>query len=231
MRGFKILTLCLCSMPLMAWSMTQSISEINQVVTQYVMDYFSSDAAGEVTVDVGRLDSRLTLHACAEALSVSIPDGMTESLRTVKVQCFAPKPWSIYLSVNVKRLLPVLIAKSGLNRKQVLQKSDLILELRNVNMTSRGYFTDIEQVLGQEAKYNINPGSILSPRMIKPALMIRRNDPVILRISKQGLKVEMSGTALGQGAKGDIVNVRNNASKRMVEGRIVAPGVVEINIG
>lgn len=41
-------------------------------------------------------------------------------------------------------------------------------------------------------------------------------------------EVKMSGVAKSSGAKGDTVQVTNQSSKKVVEGVVIAPGVVQV---
>lgn len=228
---FKILTLlCLLHPAVLLAEGVQSLTDIQEAVKMYLLENFDSAAEGELNVEVGRLDSRLRLSYCSDNLHVSVPYGTQDTVRTVKVQCFSPKAWTVYLPVKMSRYLPVVVAKTGLNRDQPLRSEDLVIEMRNVSVGSSGYFTEVASVLGMVGKYTITPGNVITPKMLKQAILVKRNDPVIIRAQSGGLRVQMNGKAMGQGAKGEVISVKNTQSNRLIEARVEAAGIVSVTI-
>jgi flagella basal body P-ring formation protein FlgA len=62
----------------------------------------------------------------------------------------------------------------------------------------------------------------------KPAVL--RGDPVVLVSRAGGMEVRVGGRAMGAAAIGGTVSVENTASRRIIRGRLVEPGVVEVNL-
>lgn len=60
------------------------------------------------------------------------------------------------------------------------------------------------------------------------AVMVKRGDPVMLRAGIGGTEVRMGGKALGQARTGGILNVENDSSHRIVRGRLLADGSVQV---
>lgn len=61
-----------------------------------------------------------------------------------------------------------------------------------------------------------------------PAVNVKRGDPVVLRAGIGGAEIRMAGRALGQARAGDILNVENDSSHRIIRGRLAADGSVEV---
>ncbi|MGO4551424.1 flagella basal body P-ring formation protein FlgA [Lysobacter sp. 2RAF19] len=57
---------------------------------------------------------------------------------------------------------------------------------------------------------------------------LRRGDPVVILARTEGIEVRMDGRALGPAQAGGRVVVENTASHRVLRGRVVADGVVEV---
>ncbi|HEY4560699.1 MAG TPA: flagella basal body P-ring formation protein FlgA, partial [Lysobacter sp.] len=57
---------------------------------------------------------------------------------------------------------------------------------------------------------------------------LKRGDPVVIVSRAGGIEVRMGGRALGNAVPGAVVAVENLASRRIVRGRLVADGVVEV---
>lgn len=62
----------------------------------------------------------------------------------------------------------------------------------------------------------------------EPAVTVKRGDPVTLRVGLGGAEVRMAGRALGQARAGDLLNVENGSSHRIIRGRLAADGSVEV---
>ena len=58
--------------------------------------------------------------------------------------------------------------------------------------------------------------------------MIRRGAEVQMVYERSGISLTAIGQALGDGAKGDTIRVRNLQSRKIVSGRVSAPNVVEM---
>ncbi|WP_240125271.1 flagella basal body P-ring formation protein FlgA [Thermomonas alba] len=60
------------------------------------------------------------------------------------------------------------------------------------------------------------------------AVIVRRGDPVVLRARVGNSEVRMGGRALGQAVAGNILNVENDSSHRIIRGRLNADGTVDV---
>lgn len=60
------------------------------------------------------------------------------------------------------------------------------------------------------------------------AILVKRGDPVVLRASFGNSEVRMGGRALGQAMVGNVLNVENDSSHRIIRGRLSADGTVEV---
>jgi flagella basal body P-ring formation protein FlgA len=71
-------------------------------------------------------------------------------------------------------------------------------------------------------------GSVLGEDDLALGPPLRRGDPVVLVSRVGGIEVRMAGRALGGAGPGRAVNAENVESRRVVRGRLTAPGVVEV---
>lgn len=60
--------------------------------------------------------------------------------------------------------------------------------------------------------------------------IVQRGDPVTLVSRAGGMEVRMAGRVLGAAAVGATVSVENLGSRRIIRGRLVGPGTVEVNL-
>ncbi len=90
---------------------------------------------------------------------------------------------------------------------------------------------DVESAIGLSPRRPLAAGEVLrSADLMKPDL-VQRNEPVLLLYEAPGIAVTVRGKALESGAEGDLVNVSNTQSKRTVQGVVVGPNRVSINVG
>ncbi|HEY0504596.1 MAG TPA: flagella basal body P-ring formation protein FlgA [Lysobacter sp.] len=62
------------------------------------------------------------------------------------------------------------------------------------------------------------------------APVVQRGDPVTLVSRAGGMEVRMAGRVLGAAPIGATVSVENLGSRRIIRGRLVGPGLVEVNL-
>ena len=70
---------------------------------------------------------------------------------------------------------------------------------------------------------------MLTSHLVKAGMMIFKGDTVMITAKKAGMEVNMPGEALSDGRKGKQIRVRNIKSERIITGKVVGPGLVEVN--
>ncbi len=190
----------------------------------------AEDFPGEVRVTTSRLDSRLRLPRCEAPLATyDSPNGLRPGRNVVGVRCDTPRPWKLYVTVNVATLEPVVVAARALARGQTIAAGDLRLEKRDTSRLHRAYFTDIAGLLGQRTRRQVAAGRLLHPGLVERRRLVRRGTLVQLLARHGALQVRVKGKALEDGTLGDRIRVRNTASGRTVTGEVVASGVVAVS--
>jgi len=66
--------------------------------------------------------------------------------------------------------------------------------------------------------------------MVQAPRLIKAGQEVILLATTPQLEVRMKGKALSDGSRGDIIQVRNVRSKRVIEGVVTDIGTVRVNM-
>ncbi len=184
-----------------------------------------------VRVEAGRLDPRLRLPRCGQPLKAQrAPGGRWPGRAAVAVACPGPRAWKVYVPVTVRVWERVVVAARPLPRGAALAPQDLRLEEREVTSRLRGYFRSLEAVRGRLLRTALPQGAVLEPGLVRDPPLVRRGQPVTLVAGRPGLEVRMAGTALQDGARDQVVAVRNNRSRRLVRGRVVAPGLVRVDL-
>ena len=122
----------------------------------------------------------------------------------------------------------IVVLTKPLDRGTKVSRSDVTLKRMELTGNHQHYFTEIEDVLDKVAKRPLAAGTQLTWRKLTLPKAIRRGQKVLIIAQQQGMAIKMDGSALMDGVTGQRISVRNNSSKRIVEGTITSPGVVTI---
>lgn len=208
----------------------QSLSSIRETARAYVLEQVSRQS-GEVKVVAGRLDPRLRLAACGHALTGFLPAGSRRiGAITVGVRCDGQVPWTLYVPVTVHVYGPIVVAARTLPRGTILQAGDLKTERRDLSRAIPGYLGNLKNALGMVLLRPLAPGNVLNESAVKPRQLVRRGERVTIVAQLNGLVVRSAGTALTNGAYGQMIRVRNTSSKRIIDAIVDAPGIVKISL-
>lgn len=82
---------------------------------------------------------------------------------------------------------------------------------------------------GMEARRNLVAANIVRPSDVGPRQLVRRGEPVTIRLIAGVLTISTSGRALASGAMGDPVRVVASATSRTLDGTVDGAGSVRIS--
>lgn len=208
----------------------QPLESIREAV-QLFLEKSVAAGQGETEVTVGQLDRRLRLARCAKPLDTSLP-ATVEPLGniTVSVSCEGPKPWSLLVQATVARFVEVVVAARPLARNLPLDADAIRLARVDVSQLRGGYYASEEEVAGQLMRRSVRAGTVLTNTMLKPPLLIKRGEKVIIHAKSGPIQVRMEGLALQAGALGEVIEVKNLSSSQVIEAVVVSPGVVRVRM-
>ena len=208
----------------------QNLAGIRQTASQYVAGLHSGRPR-PAQITPGELDPRLRLATCTAKLEAFLPAGArVEGNTTVGVRCNGQPPWQVYVPVVVRIFDQVLVATRPLARGTSLTRDDVHLVERDLTTLPFGYVLDPAKAVGNQLKQPLPAGSVLLPSQIEGARLIRRGESVIIIGNSAGLSVRMQGQAMGDGAAGDWIKVRNPLTNKEVSGQVTPEGQVQVNL-
>lgn len=214
--------------PLQAAS-RQSHQSVRQAITDYVHD-IDYRSPYPIDVNVGHIDKRLRLSQCEVPLNVFFSSSQKRMGNTaLGVRCTqAAKPWTIYVKTKIYVYDDVVSLQRPIARQQVIEAADVQTRKEELSRLLSGYYTQVEDVIGMQAKRPLRQGAILKPRSLTPRLLVNRGEIVTLVSNTRGIKVHMQGKAMGDGYKGKHVRVKNSSSGRIISGTVISDGVVKV---
>ena len=220
---------CLAGYALGATEAYQPHATILSAVEQHLQEEFSQEG-DNLTIKVSPLDHRLQLSSCDSPLNTfDPPGGVGLGRTTVGVSCESPKPWTLYVSANVGREMPVVVALRDIARGAPINQEDLGLEVMDTSHLLRGHFTEVEEVSGQTLKRTLRRGQAVTPSMLVAQKTIRRGEQITILSAIGPIEVRSQGKALRDGNSGDLIPVINVSSKKKFEARVVSSGLVSVN--
>ena len=207
----------------------QSHASIVDAVKQFLQSQTYENKISRRSVSVGYLDPRLKLPQCQQALETFFaPGAKSLGKTTVGVRCNDPKPWALYVSASVNGYANVYQTRHNIDKGVVLGEADIVPIEKNLAQLNYGYFIDKKALIGKATTRRLNRDQVIIPSQITDPVLIKRGEQVILIAKSSGFSVKMSGKAMMDGRKGQLIKVKNLSSKRVVEGRVIRSGEVSV---
>ncbi len=204
----------------------QDISLIQNAVKDFIYSHVTSPNA-MVQVEVGQIDSRITLPKCPYLEPFVPPGSRLWGKTSVGVRCEGELGWTIYVPAEVKVMADVLYVTRPVARDQTIGFDDLSLQMANLTQFPEGVFTDYSQVVGKVAAMNITAGQPMRSNMVRAPFVILRGQSVKLTVVGRGFSVSSEGQALSDASDGQVLQVRNTAG-RIISGLARQNGIVEV---
>ncbi len=145
-------------------------------------------------------------------LNISYLDGHSDSL---------PGKYVSYVEVPV--------AARYIKFGEIIQSSDLNNLKVKLDTIKNSDINSTLDVVGMQAKRYIAAGSVIKRADVANPPVIKNNDPVNIIYSSGSINLKTSGTALGAGAVGDMIKVKNGTSGIVLLGQIINKNTVQVS--
>ena len=140
-----------------------------------------------------------------------------------------PGQRALWFTGHAEAMTEVVTLAHPVARGDVLKQADLMIERRPRRQVGRNVITDRHEAIGLAARNSLQPGRFLQTGDLMKPELVRRNEGVTLVYQIPGISLTVRGKALESGAEGDEISVRNEQSKRTVQGTVVGPGRVMVS--
>jgi len=208
----------------------QSLPSIRMQAEEFIQQY-GYESPYPPRFEVSQIDNRLRLKACPHPLLFEFSNRQkTQGNTALTVRCELNSGWKLILPVRVDLFDDVLVATKPLHKGQIIDKRQVRYQKQNISRLNNGYFSRNDDLSGLELRRNLKRGTILTPGSLRPRLMVKSGQQVTLVLDYKGLQIKSSGQALQSARRGEVVKVRNNQSKRIVEGIVSGEAQVRVNI-
>ena len=97
----------------------------------------------------------------------------------------------------------------------LLMKDSLVYVYKKVNSS---FFTNKNEIIGRKLKQNLKKGQIIKPRHLFRKFAVNQGDPVTIKSNIGLISVTSSGIAVNSGNIGDLIEVTNVRSGKIIKG-------------
>lgn len=235
LRSFLVLFSVICALYSAAGYATVNSQHIHTKVSQFLETQRAELHAqyggnAGISFAINDLDPRLSMADCPQPLVIERKSDKFIGRVNLKVSCQSEVRWSIYVPVEIRVNIPVVTAITPIARGEQLSASMLQLQARDISRINHTYYTRIEDIEGKQAKRPIKPNQPIFAAQLQPPLLIKKGEAVLVSANSGPLSVKISGVALMDGHMGQQISVRNSKSKRVIEGKVIAPGQVQVTM-
>ena len=105
------------------------------------------------------------------------------------------------------------------------------VELKEVNISKYRYtpMYNLDDVIGKISKRTVSAGRMISNNMLDEPYLVKRGSKVEMVYSTNSILLAVSGIAMQDGHRNDIIKIKNSKNKKLQRAKIVSLGKVELN--
>lgn len=130
--------------------------------------------------------------------------------------------------LQVRVLREQVVAARAIPRGATIHLEDLRVEAREARAGDAAN-PAAEAMVGWQARVEIAPGAVITRRLAQPQPAVRGGRAVELVFLQDQLALAAPGIALGDGAVGDVIQVRRLSDNRAVAAKVIADGRAQVN--
>lgn len=134
----------------------------------------------------------------------------------------------LHLTGQLVETAEVVVPKRAIARGETIGTGDVMVERRPRDGLGSELLTDLRGAVDKVAKRALLPGAPLRGSDVQREEIVTKGDLVTIVYEAPGLVLSMRGRAGESGAMGDVVNVTNPQSKRVLQGTVSGPGRVSV---
>jgi flagella basal body P-ring formation protein FlgA len=126
----------------------------------------------------------------------------------------------IRLSGRYDEMMAVPILKRRIQANEVIGEEDIDWDKQPISRLRRNIVTNPQEIIGKSPRHVISQGRPIRTDEIASPTVVSKGMQVTLFYRSQNIEIKTFGEALDAGAVGDVVRVRNTASKAVIQGTV-----------
>ncbi len=131
-------------------------------------------------------------------------------------------------SGHFDEIVEIPVLKRQIRAGDIISQNDI--EIRDFSQTHvrTDTVTDMASLIGKAPIHTMSPSRPIREHEIAQPTLVKKNSLVDMHFRSPGMEISATGEAMSDGAHGDVINVRNTASKKIVRASIVDSKTVTI---
>jgi flagella basal body P-ring formation protein FlgA len=139
------------------------------------------------------------------------------------------KPWkTIQAIADISATVDAVVPTRFLKHEELIEAGDLKTVKVRVPQLNHPFVTNRDEVVGKSAARPLQPDTLLRAGFVKPALVIKKGDRVLIEVRRGGLSIQTYGITKSNGQVGQTIMVANVDSGRELRAKVVAPNLVQV---
>ncbi|MGJ3264072.1 MAG: flagellar basal body P-ring formation chaperone FlgA [Salinarimonas sp.] len=127
-----------------------------------------------------------------------------------------------------RQVVSVAVLARPIARGEAIRADDYRVERRAVERVPADTRLDAIEVAGRVARRSLVAGALLRQGDLERPMLVDRNGTVLMVYESGSLTLTLRGKSRQAGAEGDMVDVENPVSGRIVQGTVIGPGTVRV---
>ena len=138
---------------------------------------------------------------------------------------------SVPVSLEIKRFEKVFVAARDIDRSSLISNSDIKMEKRELTVQEirNGVVTSEKGIVGKEVNRFVKRGAVVPRKSIVEPTLVERGSSVNLIAHFGSVRISGVGVARQSGFLGEIVQVKIPGTRKILTGRVIGDGLVELN--
>ncbi|MCU6497234.1 flagellar basal body P-ring formation chaperone FlgA [Rugamonas sp. A1-17] len=165
------------------------------------------------------------LAACSHAVTVEALDTRLPSRMRFAAVCDGADGWRYEFVVRAQISARIAIMASDVPSGKILTDEDVLLERHDISALADSV-SDPQEVVGLAGRRALRSGEVLRMALLSAPTLVKRGDAVRIVARREQIEVSMAGEALDNGARGNMVRVRN-ANGTVIRARVTGAATVE----
>jgi flagella basal body P-ring formation protein FlgA len=130
------------------------------------------------------------------------------------------------ISVRVKLIQEVWVTSRKISANTILSEKDFVLKEKSIN--SNLQLQDISYLIGKQLTRFVPQDEVVTKEMLASEVLIKRSEKVTLIVESGAIRVRCIGTAIQDGAEGQLIRVKRDGSTTVLTGKVSPNGEVVI---
>jgi len=212
-------------------AVTLGRDQIEQIVREYIQQQ-AAGAADELRIKEIRIGEPVVLPQGPLTSRVVAPKN-TEWAGTIPLSVVfnvgAEPEKRVWATVSIERTTRVVVARRPLGRYKPIDDDDLEVKAVDAAGLPADCITQPETVIGKRTRRPVDTGTVLRPELVEFPPLVKNGDRVRIIAETSGLRITAFGQVKQKGGQGELVQVMNLDSNKVVYARVIDSHTVKID--